>query len=169
MSLKSYINTVISPDDHSIDSNFMKIVLNKICDGLDSKTSKTEVGNLSDLNTTAKTNIVAAINEAAQSGGTSATVWVAVASASDDGAIMFNIVPSGTQNPTEDDLVGADDVSAGDIIKATITKNNVTATLDILLLTKMTSNEMTAFMGALDGNITPILITTTTIESAEPI
>ena len=73
MSLKSYINTVISPDDHSIDSNFMKIVLNKICDGLDSKTSKTEVGNLSDLNTTAKTNIVAAINEAAQSGGNGGT------------------------------------------------------------------------------------------------
>jgi len=69
MSLKTYINKVISPDDHSIDSNFMKIVLNRICDDLDSKTSKIEIGNLSDLNTTAKTNIVAAINEAARGGG----------------------------------------------------------------------------------------------------
>lgn len=74
MSLKTYINKVMSDDDRTVDTQFLRRVLNRLCDDLDNKTSKIEIGNLSDLNTTAKTNIVAAINEAAQSGGSGAPV-----------------------------------------------------------------------------------------------
>lgn len=74
MSLKSYINLVLSPDDKRVDSQFLKIVLNKMCDNVtnaqntantaDSKanTADNKIGNLNSLTTRSKNNLVDAIN-----------------------------------------------------------------------------------------------------------
>jgi len=97
MSLKTYINKVMSDDDRTVDTQFLRRVLNRICDGLDSKTSKIEIGNLSDLNTTAKTNIVAAINEAAQGGGGAPVLKMTIELRSYDNIAFTGLAPSVTE------------------------------------------------------------------------
>ena len=168
MSLKSYINTVISPDDHSIDSNFMKIVLNKICDGLDSKTSKTEMGNLSDLNTTAKTNLVAAINEAAASGGSSAVYTGELGGAPAQGPDNIANADTALILRNGNTIIQPEDVHAGMIVIQEQSEDNVTVYGEMTIMSVIRYNLPEEYSGQtnyyatiiLGNNIKTALLTT---------
>lgn len=104
--------------------------------------AEAKIGNLSQLTTTAKTNLVAAINEAAASGGSGANSWtITDAIEGDDDAFedaVVNIVPTGTQSPTLDDLASIDDVNIGDIINISTTQPDETMALAAAVICKCT-------------------------------